>query len=104
MELYLHYRSMSSLHVRRQITLQLSEDGASMFSRNTGNQLPDYASPQRKISILQSLNYILVEIVNVKVGSACSFEIIRGISILKITQLKVGIAFLPHSFQYRDTQ
>ena len=77
MELYLHYPSMSLLHVRRQIRLQLPEDVASMFPRNTSTQLPDYAAPQRKISILKSMNYILVEIVNVKMASACSSEILR---------------------------
>ena len=40
-----------------------------------------------------------VEIVNVKMGSACSFEILRGISIRKATKLNVDIAFPPHSFQ-----
>ena len=40
----------------------LPEDGASMFPRKTGTQLPEYAAPQRKISILKCLNYILVEI------------------------------------------
>ena len=42
---------------------------------------------------------MLVEIVNVKMGSACSFEILRGISISKATKLNVDIAFPPHSFQ-----
>ena len=36
-----------------------------------------------------------VEIVNVKMGSACSFEILRGISIQKATKLNVDIAFPP---------
>jgi len=75
-----------------------------MFLRNTGIQLPDYAAPQRTISIFKILNYLLVEIVNVKMGSACSSEILRDISIRKATKLNIDIAFLPHSFQYRDTQ
>ena len=103
MELYLHYSSMSSLHVRRQIRLQLPEDGASMFPRNAGTRLPDYAAPQRTISIFKILNYIIVEIVNVKMGSARSSEILRCISIRKATKLNVDIVFLPHSLQYRDT-
>jgi len=74
-----------------------------MFTRNTGTQLTDYAEPQRTISIFKILNYILVEIVNVKMGSACSPEILRCISIRKATKLNVDIAFLPHSFQYRGT-
>jgi len=86
-ELYILYPGMSSLHVRRQIRLQLPEDGASMFPRNTGTQLPDYAWPQRTIPILNSLNYIKVEIVNLKMGSACSIEILRAISIRKATKL-----------------
>jgi len=102
-ELYLHYPSMSSLLVRRQIGPQLPEDGASMFPRNTGIQLPDYAAPQRNISIFKIFIYVLVQIVNVKMGSACSSEIIRGISIRKATKLNVDTVFLPHSFQYRDT-
>jgi len=73
-----------------------------MFPRNTGTQLPDYAAPQRKISIFKSMNYILVEIVNVKMASACSSESLRCISIRKATKLNVDIAFLPHNFQYRD--
>ena len=103
MELYLHYSSMSSLRVRRQIRLQLREDGASMFPRNAGTQLPDYAAPQLTISIFKILNYIIVEIVNVKMGSARSSEILRCISIRKATKLSVDIVFLPHSLQYRDT-
>jgi len=74
-----------------------------MFPRNTGTQLQDYAAPQQKISIFKSLNYILVEIVNVKMGSACSIEILQGISTRKATKLKVDIVLLSHSFQYRDT-
>jgi len=34
-------------------------------------------------------------------GSACSLEILRCISVRKATKLYVDIAFLPHSFQYR---
>jgi hypothetical protein len=105
-ELYLHYPSMSSLYARRQIRLQLPEDGASVFLRNAGAHLPDFTVPQRTILNLdiKSSNYILVEIVNVKMGSACLFEILRGICIRKATKLKVDTAFPPHSFQYGVTQ
>jgi len=74
-----------------------------MFPRNTGTQLPDYAAPQRTISIFKILIYVLVEIVNVKLGSTCSSEILHGIPIRKTTKLNVDIIFLRHSFQYRDT-
>jgi len=47
--LYLHYPSMSSLYARRQIKLQLPEDGASGFLQDAGAHLPDYAVPQRMI-------------------------------------------------------
>ena len=46
MKLYIQYPSMSSLHVRRQITLQQPEDGANVFLREAGAHLPDYAVPQ----------------------------------------------------------
>jgi hypothetical protein len=90
-QLYL-YPSRSSLHVRRQIRLQLPEDGASMLPRNTGTQPTDYSAPQRMISIFKSFNYILFEIVNVKMGSACSSEILRCISIRK-AKIKCGYCF-----------
>jgi len=69
-----------------------------MLPRNTGTQPTDYAAPQRMISIFKSFNYILFEIVNLKMGSACSSEILRCISIRKATKLNVDIAF-----QYRGT-
>ena len=49
MELYLHYPSMSSMHVRRQIRLQLPEDGANVILRDAGAHLPEYAVPQRTV-------------------------------------------------------
>ena len=55
------------------------------------------------IPSFKSLNYILVEIVNVKMGSTCSFEILCVISILKAIKLNVVIAFPPHSFKYGVT-
>jgi hypothetical protein len=76
----------------------LPEDGDSMFLRDTGTQLPEYAAPQRRIYLFKSLNYILVEIVKVKMGLVCSSEILRAISIQKATKLNGG-----YSFQYRDT-
>ena len=69
-----------------------------MLPRNTCTQPTDYAAPQRMISIFKSFNYILFEIVNLKMGSACSSEILRCISIRKATKLNVDIAF-----QYRGT-
>ena len=74
-----------------------------MYLRNAGTQLPDYAAPQRTISILKSMNYLLVEIINVKMGSTCSLEILRCISIRKAIKLYVDIAFLPQSFRYKET-
>jgi len=72
-------------------------------SETPGTKLQDYVSPQRKISVFKTFNYILVVIGNVKMDSACSLEILRCISVRKAAKLYVDIAFMPHSFQYSET-